>query len=350
TATCTTGLNPFAWDSVSQDCFDAVNANISTKQLMEQDVWQANFQGGLGSLPAGEARAAAGLNYRENAYTFQNDTLVTQGSSFLEQAAGLYPAGSSAGTINVREAYVEFLIPVLADRPAVQQLELEIGSRYSDYNTTGSSSTYKILADWRVRDDLRIRGGFNRAERAPNVAELFLAPEQTFAVAAGGDVCSINNGQPWSANPLQNPESWDDVVRLCGALMEATGNANADEQFYGVPAATLAAADPAAVAAGEVTTTPQGAGPSFLFPTTVGNPNIDTEEADTWTIGAVIDLAIGTGLFSDMSISVDYYDIEVKNAIGEQSSDIVMRQCTDPAFNPTFDPESPFCTGFNRNA
>lgn len=350
TATCTTGLNPFAWDSVSPDCFDAVNANISTKQLMEQDVWQANFQGGLGSLPAGEARAAAGLNYRENAYTFQNDTLVTQGSSFLEQAAGLYPAGSSAGTINVREAYVEFLIPVLADRPAVQQLELEIGSRYSDYNTTGSSSTYKILADWRVRDDLRIRGGFNRAERAPNVAELFLAPEQTFAVAAGGDVCSINNGQPWSANPLQNPESWDDVVRLCGALMEATGNANADEQFYGVPAATLAAADPAAVAAGEVTTTPQGAGPSFLFPTTVGNPNIDTEEADTWTIGAVIDLAIGTGLFSDMSISVDYYDIEVTNAIGEQSADIVMRQCTDPAFNPELDPASPFCQGFNRNA
>src|SRR5690606_40146398 len=103
-------------------------------------------------------------------------------------------------------------------------------------------------------------------------------------------------------------------------------------------------------AAGEVTTTPQGAGPSFLFPTTVGNPSIDTEEADTWTIGAVIALAIGTGLFSDMSISVDYYDIEVTNAIGEQSADIVMRQCTDPAFNPELDPASPFCQGFNRNA
>src|SRR5690606_37596172 len=65
---------------------------------------------------------------------------------------------------------------------------------------------------------------------------------------------------------------------------------------------------------------------------------------------AVIDLAIGTGLFSDMSISVDYYDIEVTNAIGEQSADIVMRQCTDPAFNPELDPASPFCQGFNRNA
>ena len=350
TGRCTTGLNPFAWESVSQDCFDAVNANIATKQVMEQDVWQANFQGSLGNLPAGEARAAAGLNYRENEYTFQNDTLVTQGTSFLEQAAGLYPAGNSAGTIKVREAYVEFLIPVLADKRAVQQLELEIGSRYSDYNTTGGSSTYKILADWRVRDGLRIRGGFNRAERAPNVAELFLAAEQTFALAAGGDVCSINNALPWSANPLQNPDGWDDVVRLCGALMEASGSATADEQYYGVPAETLASADPAAVAAGLVTTTPQPAGPAFLFPTTVGNPNLDTEEADTWTIGAVIDLALGEGLFSDVRISVDYYDIEVSEAIGEQSPDIVMRQCTDPAFNPTFDPGAPLCQGFNRNA
>ncbi|MBN1237906.1 MAG: TonB-dependent receptor [Gammaproteobacteria bacterium] len=350
TATCETGLNPFAWDSVSQDCFDAINADISTKQVMDQSIWQVNFQGGLAELPGGQARAAVGFNYRENDYRFQNDTLVTQGGSFLEQAAGLYPAGSSAGIIDVSEAYVEFLVPVLSDLPAVQQLDFEIGARYSDYSTTGGSNTYKMLADWRINDGLRIRGGFNRAERAPNVAELFLAPEQTFAIAAGGDICSINNSQAWSANPEQNPENWDDVVRLCGALMEATGNPTADDQFYGVAAETVASADPAAVAAGTVTTTPQGAGPSFLFPTTIGNPTLDTEEADTWTLGAVIDLALERQIFSDMRISIDYYDIEVSSAIGEQSPDIVMRQCADPAFNPDFDINSPFCAGFNRNA
>lgn len=310
---------------------------------MEQSIWQANFQGGLGNLPAGEVRAVVGLNYRENEYTFQNDTLVTQGSSFIEQAAGLFPAGSSAGTIDVSEAYFELLVPVLSDKPAVQQLDLELGGRASDYNTTGRSETYKILADWRVNDRLRFRGGFNRAERAPNVAELFLAPEQTFAFAAGGDVCSINNTQPWSANPEQNPENWDDVVRLCGALMEASGNPNADEQFYGVSAETVASADPAAVAAGDVTTTAQGAGGSFLFPTTVGNATLAPEEADTWTLGAVINL-------SNVRLSIDYYDIEVSDAIGEQSADIVMRQCADTAFNPDLDIASPFCERFNRDA
>jgi iron complex outermembrane recepter protein len=75
---------------------------------------------------------------------------------------------------------------VLADLPFVKSFDLEIGGRRSDYNTTGVSYTYKTLADWRMLDWLRVRGGYNRAERAPNVAELYMAPEQTFAVGAGG--------------------------------------------------------------------------------------------------------------------------------------------------------------------
>jgi len=350
TATCTSGLNPFAWDTVTQDCFDAVMADISTKQVMKQTVWQANFQGPVVNLPAGQMFAAVGANYRENNYRFQNDTLVKQGTSFLEQAAGLYPAGDSEGTIDVTEGYVEFLVPVLSGLPAVQQLDFELGARWSDYNTTGASNTYKIMADWRVNDTVRIRGGYNKAERAPNIAELFLAAEQTFAAASGGDVCSVANLMPWSANPEQNPEHWRDVVALCGQLMRASGRADADELFYGVPWETVAAANPEDVVDGNVTTTPQSAGPSLLFPTTVGNPNLEPEEADTWTLGAVLDLGRGTGVFSDISLSIDYYDIEVTKAIGEQSPDIVMRQCVDPAFNPTFDPDSPFCDGFRRAA
>src|SRR5690606_29689032 len=128
---------------------------------------------------------------------------------------------------------------------------------------------------------------------------------------------------------------------------EASGAADADERYYGISADDVASANPADVAAGTVTTNTQaGPGPAFIFPTTAGNPNLQPEEADTWTLGTVVNLGRGSGIFSDVSFSIDYYTIEVTNAIGEQSADIVMRQCVDAAFNPTFDPNSPFCAGF----
>ncbi len=146
-----------------------------------------------------------GLSYRKNNYKFQNDTLVTQGESFIEQALGLYPSGNSQGTIKAKEAYGELLIPVLSDMPFVKHLDLNLGFRYSDYNTTGSSYTYKATGTWQTNDWLRFRGGYNRAERAPNIAELYLAPQQTFAVAGGGDVCSTITGRPGRPTRLSIP-------------------------------------------------------------------------------------------------------------------------------------------------
>jgi outer membrane receptor protein involved in Fe transport len=340
TATCTSGLNPFDWESVTQDCIDAIQADIKTKAVMEQTVWEANLQGGIADLPAGELRGAIGASYRENKYEFQNDTLTSQGTSFIEQALGLYPAGSSAGTIEAKEGYAELLVPVIADMPYIQQFNLELGGRISDYNTTGSSWTYKVLGDWQVNDRVRFRGGFNRAERAPNIAELFLAPEQTFAVAAGGDVCSTANGQAWSANADVNSD-WQSVVALCGLLMEASGDPTADSQYYGISYQdVIAGTDP---------TNPQGAGAAFVFPTLQGNSTLSPETADTWTVGAVIDSPFDMDALADLRLTIDYYYIEISDAIGAQSVDIAQRQCFDTAFNPGYDINSPYCAGIARN-
>jgi outer membrane receptor protein involved in Fe transport len=113
-----------------------------------------------------------GYSTRENDYHFWNDTLTTEGRSFLDQALGLYPAQNSVGYIEAKEVYGEVLIPVLSDLPLIKRIDLELGGRRSEYSTTGASYTYKALADWRVFDWMRVRGGYNRAERAPNMAEL----------------------------------------------------------------------------------------------------------------------------------------------------------------------------------
>ncbi len=200
----------------------------------------------------------------------------------------------------------------------VKKFELNLGARTSDYNTTGSAFTWKAAADWEVTDWLRIRGGYNKAIRAPNVAELYLAPQQSFTAAGGGDVCRLNNTLAWSANPTANPNAAN-VKAVCSILMnrnDVTARKTADV-FYGDPQFYNAL------------------GPAFAFPTLVGNPNIKPETAKTWTLGAVISSPSSNDWFRRLRLTVDYYNISVDDAIGPLTLDTAQRNCFDPTFNPS---------------
>jgi iron complex outermembrane receptor protein len=178
------------------------------------------------------AKGALGASYRHQIFTFLSDTINSEGVSFNDGVLGLWLAQDSFGSINVNEYYVELLVPVLKDLPGVEQLNLELVGRRSDYDTTGLSYTYKVLADWRANDWLRFRDGYNRAERALNMAELFLNPESIFSAVSGGNPCSTLNVNGYFANPDLNPNYYE-VITLCGELMERSGNLDADVQFYG---------------------------------------------------------------------------------------------------------------------
>ncbi len=184
TATCTSGLNFYQppQGGFSEDCLEAIRADLKNRSEVTQTIAEANVFGGLFDLPAGELGFAVGASFREQQFEFTNDTLTTQGRSFNDQALGIYPSGNVDAAIDAHEVYGELLIPILSDIPAIQQFNIELGGRISDYSTTGTSYTYKILGDWEVTDWMRFRGGYNRAERAPNIGELFLAAQQTFAV------------------------------------------------------------------------------------------------------------------------------------------------------------------------
>lgn len=329
-ATCTSGINPFDKSTpVSQDCIDAISGDLKTRANMAQNVWELTAQGKVFDMPAGELRAAVGATYRKSDYEFLNDTLTSQGVEFADQAVGIYPSGDSAGELNVKEVYAEFLVPVLQDKPFMKKIELELGARSSDYNTTGKSFTWKALTDWRATDFLRFRGGFNRAERSPNVGELFLAPSQTFQVGAAGDLCSLANASPFSANPAN--ANGAQALALCRALMEKSSPGTANT-FYANPQFS------------------QAVGQAFAFPSVRGNPNLQPETAKTWTLGTVIDSPWEGEMTRNLRLSIDYYNIKVADAIGPQSVDVAQRQCFDPTFNPTFDVNSSFCRGINRVA
>ncbi len=323
TGVCTTGINFFnpPAGGFSDDCLEAARADLKNRSKMRQTIVETNFQGGLFALPAGDVRAAIGASYRELDYEFLNDTLTTQGRSFLDQALGIYPSGDASGFIDVKEIYGELLIPVLSDTPFFQELNLEVGGRYSDYSTTGGSWTYKALLDWSVNDWLRFRGGFNRAERAPNIGELFLTAQQIFGFNSAGDVCSTLNPNSWSANPnpgtppAANPNARA-VQGVCRALMQQAGP-DAINLYYGP---------------GSPPQSPAGGG--FAFLTSQGNPNLTPETADTWTAGVVIQSPMSNGPLSRLRLSVDWYDINITDVIGLQTAAAVQRQCFDPQFNP----------------
>ena len=97
-STCTSGYynSIFGGDAApSADCFNAVNSTLQTYTAMQQDIVEANFQGTLFKLPAGDISGAFGYQYRRDAGQFTPDNLQAT-NSFLDQTVGSVPAGHAA--------------------------------------------------------------------------------------------------------------------------------------------------------------------------------------------------------------------------------------------------------------
>jgi outer membrane receptor protein involved in Fe transport len=343
-ATCTSGLNPFSSAAISADCVAAVNADLKETATMQQTVWEANIQGKVIDLPAGDLRTSMGATYRRNKYTFLEDTLKTSGSSFQDQALGIYPAKNVIGSIAYKEVYGEVSIPLLKDIPLIKSLELDAGIRYSDSSVTGGSTTWKAELNWEVASWLRLRGTYNKAQRAPNLGELY-SFTQNFAVLTGGDACSTGNPFAYSAKPTNTNGA--QVLALCKQLMDKTSIPNTTPnsiQYYGNGLATT---DPAYIAP-SVGSQSTSTAPGFAFPYFIGNPSLKPEDATTFTIGAVVTSPFEAPMLRRMRLTLDYYSIDVKNAIGLQSGQTLQQQCLDAAFNPTFNPNSFACNNFAR--
>ncbi|MBO9574096.1 MAG: TonB-dependent receptor [Sphingobium sp.] len=320
-ATCTSGMNFFAtpWDQISADCKRAITAELKNNQQVQQSIAEANAQGSLFELPAGMLKAAIGASYRRLNYEFINDTITNQGESFRDQALGIYPSSDSFGSYNVRELYGELLVPVLKDIPAIKSFSLELGARYSDYNTTGGSWTYKILGDWEITNWLRVRGGYNRAQRSPNVAELYQASSQIFGFSSLGDLCSERSTYRISANGAANGNSAAaaaDVKAVCSAVMDRTGGAGTGAGYYSRPASGQPAP-----------------GGGFAWTNAVGNPNLKPETVDTWTAGLVVQSPFEAPLLQRLRFTLDWFSIKMKDAIGLQSAGTSLQQCLDPFWN-----------------
>ncbi len=321
---CPTGL-PIFGGEVHPRCLESMEQRGRARSQLTQDVLEFNLQGAIADMRAGQLRFAAGAAYRDNEFVFEplNDDVDS-----TDHPVGIFVSNNTEGEMNVKEVYGELLVPV------AERLSLELGYRYSEFNTAaGDVDTWKALFDYAPTDSIRLRGGFQRATRAPNVAEMFQGPTMLTVGFQPSDPCSYTTRAQWGNVP-GNPDRLK-VQQLC---IDLIGNPNTP--FGGEPGTEQANnfARPGA--------------PFFPLENVYeqGNPNVRAESADTWTFGVVFS---GPGRFEGLTASIDMYSIEVTDWISPVSPVFVYQQCfnADGKSNPTYSLDDPggYCRMINRH-
>lgn len=247
----------------------------------------------LFELPGGPIGFVIGGEYRRETNSFKADPLVEQGYTFYNAIPTF-----SAPAFEVKEAFGEVRVPILKDVPFFRELSLSGAARVSDYKgATGTVYAYNGGVDWSPFSDLHLRGNYSRAVRAPNLSELFAAAGQNFAPAFT-DPCDINN------------------------IAQGTTHRAANCAAAGIPASyAFTYSQSLSILSG-------------------GNPNLQEETSDSYTVGGVYQPSFVPGL----AISVDYYDITVNKVISSVSAQTIVDQCYD---QPTLN--NLFCGLFQRN-
>ena len=305
----TLGNNP-----ISPGCLAFAGRTDNSFNTQTQSVVEGTVEGPIFTLPAGELRFAVGGDYRRDAFDYRPDaTLITNDSL----AYGSVSAAS--GSQSVVEGFGELLVPVMKDQPFVKDLSLDLGYRYSKYDTFSGKHTYKADANWEPVNGLRFRGGYSVAFRAPSLQDLY-GPSTTGNLNIGttpgaGDPCDVSSALRSGANGSK-------VQALCIA--------------QGVPAALA---------------------PTFTYGSVSvagsdgSNKTLQPEKANTWSVGAVLSPKSGGELFSAVQISVDYYNINVTNAIGSLLLTDILPRCfnSDGASNPGYSAANPYCARIARD-
>lgn len=332
---------------ITQGAVDWVTTQTKTELTLEQTVLAATLAGDLGDyfeLPAGPIAFAMGAEYRKEESEAKFDPYqrgVIPGGSVLAQGSNVSDVSDNTnltfrpkttvrnetGDYDVSEIFAEVSIPLLDDIPLAYALTLDLAARYSDYSTIGQTTTWLAKVDWAPIEDLRVRVNVSEAVRAPNITELF-GPEigTTFRPADPCDAAQIQalreNGQAELANSTQ-ANCVADFATVGLNPFDAEGNYNF--------------ADPLTAAFGGITG---------------GNAALEEETAETLTVGFVYT----PGYFEGFNLSVDYWEIELENAINTVSGQNIADGCYQAgSLNAQFcdlltrnnDADSVFFGGFN---
>jgi len=292
----------------SQAARDYIIEDFVTVSEQEQTVYAANISGAPFALWAGDVGVSIGYEHREEFASFTPSDFQQQGRG---RSVAITPL---RGRYNLDEVFGEILIPLANpenDFPLVYNATVIGRGRYSDNTVNGGFFSYAVGATYAPVQDIEFRGNYTRSFRSPAITELFLPTVNTFAFVP--DLCFIGNrnGGPVPAIRARNCAAF--IARFPGT-------------DFNVP-------DPASLAS-----VPAQSG---------GNPNLENEEADSYTIGAII----RPRFIPRLSLTADYISITLNGPIASLAVAQIAAGCFD---NENFNANdvlnaNAFCSRINRN-
>ena len=272
-------LDPqFLAGNISEEVSDYMFGWEEGNTLYTQQSLEAFISGDLFELPAGYAAAVFGASYRKDEI---NDvpSQAAQNKNLLNATT----AGITAGKDNTSSLYTEFRIPLLRDIPLFNALDLDLSARYTDVDSYGDDTTFKVSVNWKISKEWRLRTSRGTSFRSPALYELYLSDQKSVFGQRNIDPC-IN---------------WGEKIAT-GASQNLAANCAAD----GIAADFIGAASPATIYSGG------------------GDGVLKAETSISKNIGL-----IWSPSFTDLNVSVDYFSIDIANEVTKLSAEAIVNRC-----------------------
>lgn len=301
-------LNLFGSGLISQAALDYVTAIADPTGVNKQRVVTGSVNGPLAALPGGDLAFALGAEFRRESTNFNPGTFYfgapdpNDPNNRLQYGRSI-PMFPVKGHYSTKEFFGELRAPLIGPSnsiPAVRSLELHGAARYVDHSTAGGAWTYTAEGRWGIIRDIALRANYTRAIRAPAITEIFNPSSTFFGFAT--DPCDADN--------LENGPDPATRQKNCAAagLAPDFGSLSDQRSFH------------------------QGI---------AGNVNLANEKSNAISVGTVLSPQFIPGL----TVSADYLDIKLNNAITSFSATDVVDACYDA---PDY-PNNAFCSRVTRD-
>jgi iron complex outermembrane receptor protein len=266
------------------------------RTIYKQFAVEGSVSGDLFTLPAGPVGVALGASYRRDEINDTPGPITLAGNIWGSSTSGI-----TAGKDTTKDVYGELSVPILKDVFLAQSVNLSLSGRYTDVDSYGSDSTYKVGLNWQIIPSIRLRATHGTSFRAPALFELYKNAETSFLSQRNIDPCIR-----WQA------------ALTAGTLPQyVADNCAAD----GIPGGYT------------------GAGATAVITSGGGAGMLEAETSKATTYGV-----IWTPKFANLQVAVDYFDIEVNNEITQLGAARIVSGCYRSLSYPT----DQLCSLFER--